>query len=109
MYVYNDKLIDYHRLSGKNLSLKQIQDEEESVNKTVMDVLGSLNPQKLELEIVYSDPWPKREERIRLRHMLWHMVEEELQHRGELNALLWQINVDPPIIGWDDWMSQHQD
>jgi len=109
VYVYNDKLADYHRLSGENLSLKQIQDEEESVNNTVMNVLGSLNPQRLGLEIVYSNPWVKREERIRLRHMLWHMVEEELQHRGELNALLWQINVDPPIIGWDDWMSQHQD
>jgi len=35
--------------------------------------------------------------------MLWHMVEEELQHRGELNALLWQIDVDAPVFDWLDW------
>ncbi len=31
------------------------------------------------------------------------MIEEELQHRGELNALLWQINVNPPVTGWNPW------
>lgn len=38
-----------------------------------------------------------------VENMLWHLVEEELQHRGELNALLWRINVDPPITGWGTW------
>src|SRR5579872_3795196 len=32
--------------------------------------------------------------------MLWHLVEEELQHRGELNALFWQMNIDPPVTDW---------
>jgi uncharacterized damage-inducible protein DinB len=31
-----------------------------------------------------------------LRTVLWHLLEEELQHRGELNALFWQIDVDAP-------------
>jgi len=26
---------------------------------------------------------------VPIREVLWHLVEEELQHRGELNALLW--------------------
>jgi len=30
-------------------------------------------------------------------------VGEELQHRGELNALLWQINIGPPITEWVDF------
>jgi hypothetical protein len=34
------------------------------------------------------------------------MIEEELQHRGEINAVLWQTNIDPPIIGWDDWINE---
>ena len=37
------------------------------------------------------------------RGMVLHMIEEELQHRGELNALLWQIDAAPPDIGFDDW------
>jgi uncharacterized damage-inducible protein DinB len=40
---------------------------------------------------------------IPIREVLWHLVEEELQHRGEINALLWQIDVDPPILSWIDW------
>jgi uncharacterized damage-inducible protein DinB len=38
-----------------------------------------------------------------IREVLWHLVEEELQHRGELNALLWQIDVDAPVYSWTRW------
>ncbi len=40
---------------------------------------------------------------IPIREVLWHLVEEELQHLGELNALLWQIDVDAPIYSWIRW------
>jgi uncharacterized damage-inducible protein DinB len=40
---------------------------------------------------------------IPIREVLWHLVEEELQHRGELNALLWQIDVEVPVLSWIDW------
>ncbi len=40
---------------------------------------------------------------VPVREALWHLVEEELQHRGELNALLWQIDVEPPIESWIDY------
>jgi uncharacterized damage-inducible protein DinB len=41
---------------------------------------------------------------IKIRDILWHLVEEELQHRGEINALLWQQEIDAPILAWDDWI-----
>ena len=37
---------------------------------------------------------------MNLRTIIWHMVEEELQHRGELNALFWQMDVDAPTRAW---------
>jgi len=40
---------------------------------------------------------------IPVRDVLWHLVEEELQHRGELNALLWQLDVDAPVYSWVRW------
>jgi uncharacterized damage-inducible protein DinB len=40
---------------------------------------------------------------VPVREALWHLVEEELQHRGELNALLWQMNVDAPVVSWIKW------
>ncbi|MGI0067915.1 MAG: DinB family protein [Thermoplasmata archaeon] len=40
---------------------------------------------------------------IPVREVFWHLVEEELQHRGEINALLWQIDVEAPVYDWIDW------
>jgi uncharacterized damage-inducible protein DinB len=40
---------------------------------------------------------------IPIREVLWHLVEEELQHRGEINALLWQMDVEAPVFSWIDW------
>lgn len=37
---------------------------------------------------------------LTLADVVWHMLEEELQHRGEMNALLWQLDVDPPVRAW---------
>ncbi|MDH2900538.1 MAG: hypothetical protein PXY39_06160, partial [archaeon] len=38
-----------------------------------------------------------------VREMLYHLIEEELQHRGELNALLWQDDIAPPVTSWFEW------
>ena len=40
---------------------------------------------------------------IPVREVLWHLTEEELQHIGELNALLWQIDVEAPVHSWIRW------
>ncbi len=32
--------------------------------------------------------------------IVWHMVEEQLQHFGEINALFWQLDIDPPVHAW---------
>ncbi len=54
----------------------------------------------------YPAPKPagySREIDITVRDTLLHLLEEEIQHRGELNALLWQIDVEPPVLDWIDW------
>jgi len=32
--------------------------------------------------------------------VLVHLFEEEVHHRGELIALIWQMGGEPPIMGW---------
>jgi uncharacterized damage-inducible protein DinB len=32
--------------------------------------------------------------------VLIHVFEEEVHHRGELIALLWQMEIEPPVMGW---------
>jgi uncharacterized damage-inducible protein DinB len=45
-------------------------------------------------------PWWDEDFTAGVRGTILHVVEHELQHRGELNALLWQIDVEPPILSW---------
>ncbi len=48
-------------------------------------------------------PWWDEDFTTTFRSTLLHVIEHELQHRGELNALLWQIDVDPPILDWEEF------
>jgi len=35
-----------------------------------------------------------------VRGVLLHVFGEELHHRGEIIAMLWQMNIQPPDMGW---------
>ena len=35
-----------------------------------------------------------------VRDVLIHVLAEELHHRGEIIAILWQTNIQPPDMGW---------
>jgi uncharacterized damage-inducible protein DinB len=37
---------------------------------------------------------------ITAEDVLIHVFEEEVHHRGEIIGLLWQIGVEPPLMGW---------
>jgi uncharacterized damage-inducible protein DinB len=52
-------------------------------------------------------PWWDEDFTAGVRGTLLHVVEHELQHRGEMNALLWQIDVEPPILDWGGFEEMH--
>lgn len=54
-----------------------------------------------------NPPWWDEDFTTSFRSTLLHVIEHELQHRGELNALLWQIDVEPPILDWDEFVKRH--
>jgi len=83
---------------GERLSRAEAVAEERRTDRFVMGVLARLRPSDLSRTF----PIPGSRRRISLRVLLLHMAEEELQHRGEMNALLWQEDVDPPITGFGD-------
>ncbi len=72
-----------------------LKELEREVDQKVMSYLNSLSSD-LELDRTIMNG------AFDLRDLLNHMIEEELQHRGELNALFWQIDIDPPISGVED-------
>jgi uncharacterized damage-inducible protein DinB len=89
------------RLRGRVRTVRQLIEEEKTVDSTVLNFVEGLQPFDLERTFETSDNGHRWQNT--LRQMLWHMVEEELQHRGEINALLWQIEIDAPVFDWLDW------
>ncbi len=84
---------------GIRLSRAQARKEERATDRLVQGILRGLRPRDLSRTL----PIPgSRGRRIAVRVLLLHMAEEELQHRGELNALLWQDDVEPPVTGFGE-------
>jgi uncharacterized damage-inducible protein DinB len=82
---------------GKRYTKSEGEKETDAVDRLLQKVLREVGPRGLTKTLYWRG---RRPFRISVRNMLLHMIEEELQHRGEMNALLWQINVDPPITGF---------
>jgi uncharacterized damage-inducible protein DinB len=58
----------------------------------------------LKLEDLDRKVWRTNNDGIRrtsrIKDVLIHVVTEELHHRGEIIAILWQMNIEPPDMGW---------
>ena len=105
LFVYNDRMKDWSRLrEQKKYTREEVAEEERSIDSYVMDFVNSLQPGDLRRKMKDQ----RKGQTLELRQMLLHMVEEELQHRGEMNALLWQMDVDPPIVGFQDYLRKRK-
>ncbi len=79
----------------------EVEEEERKVDAYLMNFLRKLKPEDLDRKISWTQGGQTLE--IEVRGVLLHMIEDELQHRGELNALLWQMDIRPPTWAYDDW------
>jgi len=71
----------------------------EHVEKRMASYLRSLSPEKLRKEYTVTGEDHKTTT-VQTEDILIHVFEEEVHHRGELIALLWQMGEDPPEMGW---------
>jgi uncharacterized damage-inducible protein DinB len=89
---------------GNPPTLEEIRVLQQAVDDTVREFMAGLSERDLRRTyLVRKGEGFERNIQLPVRDMLWHLLEEELQHRGELNALLWQIDVEPPILDWLTW------
>jgi len=96
--------------TSENPSLEEIADAERSMQALIDGFLSGLTEKDLDLTLVIPKGRGYDHDRVvSIREMLWHLVEEELQHRGELNALMWQIDADPPIYSWNKWSERKRE
>jgi len=79
---------------GVRLSPAKAERATRDVERLVTRFLENLREGDLDRKFFIKDDrkW------ISIRSMLLQMVEGDLQHKGELNALLWQMNVQPPPV-----------
>ncbi|MEM3671067.1 MAG: DinB family protein [Thermoprotei archaeon] len=89
-------------------SVADLARSSESLEEMVFAYLNGLSEEDLHRVVTRSFQVSGRKHTLSLpvKIVLWHMVEEELQHRGEMNAILWQKDVDPPVTGYDDWYAE---
>jgi len=88
----------------KCASVEELKTDSEKMNSYILSFVQRLQPQDLGRWI--ERPRNGEPFRFKVKNMLWHLIEEELQHRGEINALLWQLDIDPPITGWGTWIRE---
>jgi uncharacterized damage-inducible protein DinB len=79
---------------GIRLSRAEAERATRDVDRLVSGFLQQLTPKDLDRKFYI------RVDRrsITIRSMLLQMIEGDLQHKGELNALLWQMDIPPPSI-----------
>jgi uncharacterized damage-inducible protein DinB len=101
--VVNDRQRDFKGLVGEEWSERDLKRLSRRVDRTVRALADSLTPKRLGREYlvkgVGGDGKPYTMT-VSLADIMWHMLEEELQHRGELNALFWQMDIDPRADAW---------
>ena len=90
----------------KGLSVSEVKKLESEVDGYIEGFMQKLSAGDLEKPFRFKTVTGKKVRIKSVGDMLWHMIEEELQHRGELNALLWQDDVEPPITGWFEWKKE---
>jgi uncharacterized damage-inducible protein DinB len=83
----------------KYRDLDEVKEYMKHIEKRTREYLKSLTAEELSKTCTVRDD-DNRNIKITAEDVLIHVFEEEVHHRGELNALLWQMGIDPPPMGW---------
>jgi uncharacterized damage-inducible protein DinB len=90
-------------LVGQEIGEKELRSLTERAETTVRKFMDSLSPEDLgHPYVVHGTSGDGKEYTMTTcpADIVWHMVEEQLQHIGEINALFWQMNIDPHAHAW---------
>jgi len=69
------------------------------VTSKVDEYLSNINQEDLD-RIVWRTNNDGIRRRSKVKDILMHVITEEIHHRGEIIAILWQMNIQPPDMGW---------
>ena len=98
-FLQNEKLHSRKKFDDYK-TMEDVKTYMKHVEKRMNKYLGSLGAKG-----VYKKYKIEREagkvETVTAEDILIHVFEEEVHHRGEIIALLWQMGIEPPPMGWE--------
>lgn len=99
-YVIPGRAKDWVSLSPDELrDVASIRKRAKDVESKTKTYVAKMTPAELERKVEYSRAGMPAVP-VRVEDILIHVVLENVHHFGELIALLWQIDVEPPHMGW---------
>jgi uncharacterized damage-inducible protein DinB len=87
------------RKFGEYKTFEDVKKYMEHIEKRMDNYLQLLSPAKLTEILTATDDDGKPVE-VTAEDVLIHVFEEEVHHRGEFIALLWQMGIEPPLMSW---------
>jgi uncharacterized damage-inducible protein DinB len=90
-----------HKEFEEYQTFEDVRDRMEYIEKRTRDYLNSLPIGGLEKKYAVTNDANETIE-VTVEDVLIHVFEEEVHHRGELIALLWQMGIEPPLMGWKE-------
>jgi uncharacterized damage-inducible protein DinB len=101
----------YHYLGQKQLkwvislqasrvrSLRQLRKINRAIDRAAQGVARKLGPEDFDRRRIAfkGPPWNQRF--VTPREVLWHLIEEDFLHTGEILCMLWQDDIEPPYTG----------
>ncbi len=93
-------------------SVRELRRMDRTVDAAVRRVARTLRPNALDRKtvppVLPGHEAEARRWRITPREVLWHLVEEDFLHHGEILCMLWQDDIEPPYTGvW--WFEYDRD
>ena len=99
-YVIPGRLKDWVSRSPDDFKdIASVRKRMKGVESKTNAYVAKMTPAELERKVEYARPgMPPL--KVRVDDILIHVALESIHHFGELIALLWQIDVEPPHMGW---------
>jgi len=90
---------------GKYADINAIQEYADEVEAETNKYLKTLTEEKLQSTFEYKG-WDGKTKRNKIEDILMHVIEEEIHHRGELNCIFWQSDINPPYTSYTGYIEQ---
>jgi uncharacterized damage-inducible protein DinB len=111
-YAYHDRAAEFKRKAGTIKTIAQARAYEREVDKKVAAFIKGLDSRVLSstFQFTYPPGHPRGSglRKVRTRDMVLQLIAEDLQHRGEIAGLLWQMDAEVPFTGFIDWSERRR-